>query len=437
MASLQNVFRRNKGTPKKSKQHEVETIQDDQIHNPYTEIQLLADHSDIVRILLSIDSTRFASAGDDNTIIIWDVKLGRKLFTLSTHTLPITCACLLPPVYKYPDYYEDREERFLTGSSDKKICMWNANTGECMRISQHNSAIKVLSCLEELELFCSGGIELCLWNLEGQLLNTLKLSEEADISHILVITKDHLVVASGSTLEVCIITPAPDMHGGTTYQLERLKKLVPIHKENITCMILVGENFFGTASLDGSIKIWNRHKLTLSKELHPVKEYYKQGYPYSVQHMMFIKEKYLLAAIGCGFCLYDIVSGETIIEREKAHYSRILHLCLVYDSMFLATSSEDGTIRLWGAKPQAGLPQEHSTEKPANQSTLEKLLGTSTIHPASVDSKHHPKEGPSLHLLGECVAHSGAVRMVLDFRDEGMVSCGVADGLVILWKASR
>ena len=54
------------------------------------------------------------------------------------------------------------------------------------------------------------------------------------------ITSDRLVVASGSTLEVCEVTPGPDMLGGTTHQLERIKKLVPIHKENVTCMIKVG-----------------------------------------------------------------------------------------------------------------------------------------------------------------------------------------------------
>ena len=58
----------------------------------------------------------------------------------------------------------------------------------------------------------------------------------------------------------------------------------------------------------------------------------------------------------------------------------------------------------------------------------------SDLHPVAKDSRQPPPERPALHLLGECVAHSGAVRMVLDFRDEGMVSCGVADGLVILWK---
>ena len=62
----------------------------------------------------------------------------------------------------------------------------------------------------------------------------------ADVNHILAINKDHIVVASGSTLEVCLVTAGPDTHGGATYQLERVKKLVPIHKENVTCMILVG-----------------------------------------------------------------------------------------------------------------------------------------------------------------------------------------------------
>ena len=40
---------------------------------------------------------------------------------------------------------------------------------------------------------------------------------------------------------------------------------------------------------------------------------------------------------------------------------------------------------------------------------------------------------PILRLQGECVAHSGAVQMILDFHHDGMASCGV-DGLVILWK---
>ena len=68
----------------------------------------------------------------------------------------------------------------------------------------------------------------------------------ADVNHILAINKDHIVVSSGSTLEVCLVTAGPDTHGGATYQLERVKKLVPIHKENVTCMILVGgkKHFF-------------------------------------------------------------------------------------------------------------------------------------------------------------------------------------------------
>lgn len=43
--------------------------------------------------------------------------------------------------------------------------------------------------------------------------------------------------------------------------------------------------------------------------------------------------------------------------------------------MFLATSSEDGTIRLWGAKPQTGPPAELSEKPTEIQTTLEKWLG--------------------------------------------------------------
>lgn len=40
---------------------------------------------------------RFASAGDDTRIYVWDAVTGRRLFTLEGHTLPVACLLVLPP----------------------------------------------------------------------------------------------------------------------------------------------------------------------------------------------------------------------------------------------------------------------------------------------------------------------------------------------------
>ncbi|KAF2978101.1 hypothetical protein EK904_007232, partial [Melospiza melodia maxima] len=53
----------------------VQTIGEEQIQNPYTELLVLKGHQDIVRFLVQIDDCRFASAGDDGIIFLWNAEV--------------------------------------------------------------------------------------------------------------------------------------------------------------------------------------------------------------------------------------------------------------------------------------------------------------------------------------------------------------------------
>ena len=77
------------------------------------DVQMLAGHRDIVRIVLPIDAERLVSAADDGHIGLWNWKLGGLITNLKGHTLPITCLLWLP------------EFGFLvSGSSDTTIRIW-------------------------------------------------------------------------------------------------------------------------------------------------------------------------------------------------------------------------------------------------------------------------------------------------------------------------
>lgn len=42
-------------------------------------------------------------------------------------------------------------------------------------------------------------------------------------------------------------------------------------------------------------------------------------------------QRYLFAAIGNGFCLFDSISGRMMARKLNAHYSKILHIQFVYE----------------------------------------------------------------------------------------------------------
>ncbi|GAB1298451.1 WD repeat-containing protein 41 [Apodemus speciosus] len=52
----------------------LQTVGEGQGQNPYTELLVLKAHRDIVRFLVPLDDVRFASAGDDGIIVVWNAQ---------------------------------------------------------------------------------------------------------------------------------------------------------------------------------------------------------------------------------------------------------------------------------------------------------------------------------------------------------------------------
>ncbi|XP_064609365.1 WD repeat-containing protein 41-like [Liolophura sinensis] len=550
MSVLQRLWNNTETTNRSTKQKdEVESLSE-QVFNPYTELQVLQGHGDIVRLLLKIDNTRFASAADDNTAVIWNIKTAQKSCVLYGHTRPVACMLLLAPS---SEGFED--PMLVTGSSDKQIKVWDIETGECVQtVLDHSSSVRSLLSLENGSLFCSGGKKLCVWTRKGQLLSsTLSLNDE-DIN-LMIATKNNRVVTAADK-QLCVysvvkIITSLTSNTDCSYEVTLVKKLPP-HREAIRCLINVSDASFASGSIDGTIILWTTQTLAPSRYFNSIPDY--QGrehlYPYSIQHMICIDERYIVAGIGSGFCVYDTVCGSVLMTKAKAHYSKILFVGFVWDNTFLVTCSEDGSLRLWGHSQTLQLAQldtskhgdnvlsrftgyslwGHSqtlqlaqldTSKhrdnvlsrftgyryyswlsltPVNTGTMSShdLLATGkgsedgclslwghsqTLQLAQLDTSKHGDNGSGdgclslwghsqtlqlapldtnkhgdnvlsrftgysidylrhcraedylmeLQLMGECLGHSGAVQMFLDYGTHGVVSCGV-DSLIIAWK---
>ncbi|XP_028399188.1 WD repeat-containing protein 41-like [Dendronephthya gigantea] len=401
----------NKLPPRQVEEVRVPAVEDDQPHNPFKEIRVLTGHQDIINIIKVIDETRLASSADDNLVNIWDFENGDKLHALHGHTRPVTSML----VYQKTGFeHQDSFPVLITASSDKTIRIWDCGDGVCLNIIQdHASTVKCLVNVHDFA-FCSGGKDLCLWDIEGQLLcKEVQPDNDSDVHSILPLKKDKLVIAfSRPSLVVYSIS---NVLRNRSFKFH--SRLRP-HRDDVRCLTGLTEESFVSASLDGEIIVWSSNSLQPIKQFNEIREF--EGtthlYPYSVQHLFVLDQRFIIAAVGAGFAIYDALSGKCVAQRENAHHSKVSYVQLLSDSFMLATCSEDGTVRLWKSLTRR-LPEEFSP--------IEHFLGKSLNDITSAVTEPV--------LLGECLGHSGSVRMIADFGADGFASCA-SDGIIILWK---
>ncbi|XP_045156406.2 WD repeat-containing protein 41-like isoform X2 [Mercenaria mercenaria] len=375
----------------KSKVEVVDEISEFQPYNPFTELLFLEQHNDIVRLLLRIDPKRCVSAADDNLAVVWDIQFGYKLVTLSGHTRPITCMLNLCSK-------GDNPKQLVTGSSDKQIRIWDVDTGDCLNVlTQHESSVKCLLLFGVNGSFCSGGEVVCLWSKKGQLLASYLPEEtESDISKMITIRNERIVASMDKYLAVYTIQQVK----GEDANISLVKKLPP-HREPVRCLINIADDIFASASLDGTVKLWKTDSLLSYRYFNSVNEEYQgpeKTFPYSVETMLCLANRYIVASVGSGFTLYDTETGQTLLRKEHAHLSKINDLTFTCDGLYLATAAVDGSIRLWSfIDVIRDSIQGNSKSGSLSDGMLEKWY--------TADS-HNLK----MSLVGECLAHSGSVQ---------------------------
>ncbi|GFO05827.1 WD repeat-containing protein 41 [Plakobranchus ocellatus] len=419
MALLQRLL-----SSEKIKREEVdepcEEVEEGQPNNPYTEILLLQHHTDIVRILLRISDKRFVSAGDDSRAVIWDIQTGQRIAVLTGHSHPITCLLHLqatgPGGQGGP--------LIISGSPDKQIRIWNADTGACLHIlSDHGASVRCLQMLSD-ELVCAGGENVSLWNRHGQMLHCIKSCANDDyVSLMIAVKNERIVTAAGKDLIAYRLDQGRD---NTSSRLVEIKQM-DLHREAILSLCVISTSCFASGSVDGTIIIWAASTLQATKKITAVAdgEAINNRFSHSIQAMLCVQERYVFAGTGYGFFAFDVSTDKEkiVVQKRRAHLSKITCLGLACGGEFLATCSEDKCLRLWGRKPSGDPWQDGVALTP-----MERFTGVSS---SELNSPSSGVWEPAL--LGECCAHGGSVQGFLDFDHEGIVTCG-ADGLVIIWK---
>uniref|UniRef100_A0A8C1XWU2 WD repeat-containing protein 41-like n=2 Tax=Cyprinus carpio TaxID=7962 RepID=A0A8C1XWU2_CYPCA len=405
-------------------------IGEEQPKNCFTEMQVLKGHFDIVRFLVQIDDLRFASAGDDGLVLIWNVETGDCLFALRGHTQQITAMTSYTFIRG-----GNAHTALLTASSDRTLSLWDPDSGNRVQnISDLQSSVKCLLVLVRLDVWLSGGNELCVWNRDFELQCKTVHHSDAGISTMVELPKNFIAAAMDKEIVIFKLNLS-----GSDIAVMAMCHLAD-HQDTIHSLIHINDGLFASGSHIGELIIWDSVDWTIQSyehilweepardsqsefRLNPQKQIER-----SIQHMSSDGE-YIVAAVGSGLYVYNVLTKSVVAYRRIAHDSNVLHTVLQQDGR-LMSCSEDGSVRMWELQ-DLPLPAE-----PASSGFFG-MFGT--FGRSSKQTGPPAKKIPevpglrSLELIGDLIGHSGAVQMFLSFKEKGLVTCST-DHLLIIWK---
>ncbi|KAL2099822.1 hypothetical protein ACEWY4_004216 [Coilia grayii] len=403
---------------------------EEQPRNCYTELQVLKGHFDIVRYLVQIDDLRFASAGDDGLVLVWNVETGERLQELRGHTQQVTA------LVTYTITLKNLVHTFLiTASSDRSVSLWDPDSGNRVQmVCDLQSSIKCILVLSWQSLWLSGGNDLCVWNRSFQLLSKIEQDSDTGVTAMLELPRNHVAVAVDREIIIYELKASSVDSDVSVTAVQYLAN----HQDSIRSLINVNDKLFASGCHAGELIIWDSADWTVYADEQialedphyegqaEVKLGHQKQSEMAIQHLVSDGEL-VVATVGSGLYVYHVPKKCLVAHRKLAHDSDILHTELVTESK-LISCSEDGSVKIWELQ-DLPLPAEptsagffgiwsfgRSSKQGSPPKKVTEVLGLKT-----------------LELMGDLIGHSGAVQMFLNFGKSGLVTCST-DHLLIVWR---
>ncbi|CAH2297249.1 WD repeat-containing 41 [Pelobates cultripes] len=414
----------------------VLNIGEEQTQNPYTELSPLQAHQDIVRFLVQIDDFRFASAGDDGSVFVWDVQTGEILFALNGHLQKITAVV----VFRTPEVSEGIHNIILTASSDKSVIAWDCESGQQVhKISDFQSTVKTLTVIHSLDVWLSGGSEVHVWNRNFNLLCKTGYYVDGGVSALIELPKNCVAAAIGKDLIIFNVSAVSEK--SDRWDISEVK-ILSVHQDSIRALLSVNDCMFVSGSDAGELIVWDAVDWTIQalerkiSAISSLQEAPQEGKltaekKTAIQHVSCDGEC-VFAAVGESIYVYNVQEKRVIAFQVNAHDSNIQHLANLPNRQ-VVSCSEDGSVRIWELRSK---PELYAEPVPTG---FFGLLGFGKASKqASQAAKKIQDSGvvASLDLIGDLIGHSASVQMFLYFNDHSLVTCS-ADQLVIIWKEGK
>ncbi|KAL2610081.1 hypothetical protein R1flu_028654 [Riccia fluitans] len=296
--------------------------------------QPLRGHKDsVVQVSFNGDGSLLASAGLDGFVIIWQNGVSKHHLEGPSEGIEFI-------------KWHPRGNLLLAGSEDFSAWLWNADNGRCLTVfTGHSGSVTCGDFTPDGKLLCtgSGDCSFRVWNPRtGATIHVVQghpYHTEAVVS--MAVHADSSIAITGSTdTTACIVNLQTGKVSGT---------LTGEHTKSVECVGLSSLlPLAATGSLDGKLVVWDLQSLTPRHKCEHEEGVVKLIWPTGSHHIY-------TASLDGSVRIWDSRSG-SLVKRFQGHADGITDMAVSKDRRLIVTGSDDMTARIFVDEDQGNPP---------------------------------------------------------------------------------
>lgn len=303
-------------------------------------IKVLQGHNDSVNSCQFIQNNKtIFSSSTDCSVRFWNFKTAKCIKSFENlHEVNI------PHAHSVPD-----GSRFLTCGWDKKLKLWDTETGQCILEKTHNDFLTCCQISHDEKLVACGSdynAALRVYDVKsGECLFNEKDMHDSSITSCKFSPRDDKIITTSTDRTAKFFDL---VSGTTTIKLSGHTNIIS------SCSITNDERKFATASWDKRILLWDvATGMYRSQGPTPL----KGGHDGSISCCDFSSDGLFLVSgsYDMSVIVWDI---ENNVQKMKlqGHFGWINDICFSEDQNWLLSCSKDKTIRLWNIEDSDKIP---------------------------------------------------------------------------------
>ena len=370
--------------------------------------QILKGHQDGVWCIATFGAWIVTGSKDD-FLKVWNLETGKCLSTFEGHSSWVSSVCVLRD-----------KDIIVSGSNDKSLKLWTLTTNTQYKVShRHANQPECIATTKGGELIVSGAPDsIKVWDTKsGKCVQTLK-----DPACCLCASPHNpsLMIAGSKSGEILL--------------LDLLQKGV-VHRFSghgytpVNCLVISHTlNRLFAACSNGVVYSWNLSTLVLMNS-------------YSDDHQSASLKSLVLSQDGCLLATGSIIGTIRLINLQQTPESRVVlegHtravscLTIAADASFLASGSDDYTLRLWSLNDYSCI----SVFTYFDSVKCVSVLSNRTVIAGAHCGKEQLKawDVQSKECIGLYEGHTHAVMCLVTAFNEQIIITGSRDGTVKVWE---
>jgi serine/threonine protein kinase len=281
------------------------------------------DSSYVNYIKVSDDGKTLLSSNADKKIKLWNLNTGKEIRTLINYSIPINYFAVSP------DW-----QLIATGGPNNTIKIWDYATGREIRtFSGHSSFVNHVAISHDGKRLVSASADhtIKIWDLAtGKEIRTL-LGHSSFVNYVAISPDERRLVSTSAdkTIKIWDFSTGKELHTLTE------------HSGSVNYLVISTDGkILVSASADKTIKIWD---LATGQELRTL-----TGHSSSVKPLVISSDGKLLVSGGADnkIKIWDLVTGKEV-RTLTGHSSYVNSLDISPDGKTLVSASADSTIKVW------------------------------------------------------------------------------------------